>query len=506
MSTLLLVNLIGCVVAVVLFVQTQHDYKVSQSFAGVPPRIYEVGAAAFVFLIAFLLSGIVLKKGAVSQPPSGFLRTLSAAVIIGATICGSQIVVGAIATGSYDVQSLGPSVLPEFDAPLQAGFWTFDFVQSPASDLPLAVSCGNSNTCVTFGFGYFDSTETQFPEATITTNDGRTWKSRFFSPGIEEPFESTVSALVCSGSVCLGPTSVGDTFDVMTIAPDGTPSVVLTHRQDVQRLDNQSFSCPTSSWCAGIDLGDVTYGEPAHAPGIITTSNGGRSWTEFPLPTSIVPAGDDIQYGVLSCPSISRCVMDGTLGLQGAQVSARAREFNGTLFLAFTTGGGKTWSKSSTPAMVASLTDLTCVSVTRCLAFEPTSSTQPGSLLPTEMIESTDGGAVWTKKSTNLNLTGQSAFRNLACGDPEHCVLVAGDEQLLRSSDGGAEWTTGTVTPLEPGDAVSAFAVDCGSADFCVATGMESNRSPLQTPVIIVTHDGGSSWTSEPIPVPQSAP
>jgi hypothetical protein len=179
------------------------------------------------------------------------LRLLPGAVLVAAVICGTQIVVGSVDTGSYvQLSPVGQGVLPAFDMPLQTGFWTFDFVQHPASELPVRVSCGSLDSCAVLGDGYFNSVNVLLPEATITTNAGQNWKSWLF-PVSTVPFYPFISSLVCTGSVCLGPTGVGDAFAVMTISADGIPSVAFSHASAVGHLGYlfRRLSClpPTTS-------------------------------------------------------------------------------------------------------------------------------------------------------------------------------------------------------------------------------------------------------------------
>jgi photosystem II stability/assembly factor-like uncharacterized protein len=199
--------------------------------------------------------------------------------------------------------------------------------------------------------------------------------------------------------------------------------------------------------------------------------------------------------------------MDGNLiAAPGATVSGRARQLSGTWFLAITHDGGKTWSSSSTPGNLTGMTQLTCTDSSQCLAFARTGTAQSATGFPTEMIVSSDGGATWTEKPTNLVLNGTSSPGRLVCGGQEHCLLFSVVPGMMQSWDGGGTWIPARLTPFKPGGRVGVVAAGCASAQFCVAAGLEADGPGPATPVLIVTRDGGSSWKVEPLPVPQTLP
>jgi len=150
----------------------------------------------------------------------------------------------------------------------------------------------------------------------------------------------------------------------------------------------------------------------------------------------------------------------------------------------------------------SSLSGISCPSASVCFAVGSNSS---GNAL---VEQTTDAGGQWVPDTTGVTGLGLNA---ISCADPDHCVAVGGESlggiispsnAVLVTSDGGKTWEASTV-PSVDGYLTS---VSCPDAEHCWAT---SAVGIVGTSTVIVTADGGASWTdlnwsAPPLPGSQS--
>jgi hypothetical protein len=127
--------------------------------------------------------------------------------------------------------------------------------------------------------------------------------------------------------------------------------------------------------------------------------------------------------------------------------------------------------------------------------------------------------SVW-RLTANLNGSGfqastdtPDAISYVTCMDARTCFLSAvygldfgGQGALYVSHDGGYHWAQ---VPLPAGLATTTN-VSCAGSGFCAAgaglldmkTGDPLAGKPLRDPELLVTTDGGATWSTEPVPLP----
>jgi hypothetical protein len=501
LAAIAMVNLVGCVIAAKLFVDTQHFYRASRLFSSEPTIGYVTGISALVLLTVCVLCVVwLVKRGSAKT-----LRLLPAALGVAAVICVAQIGVEWSPSSNTLGSPSGPG-LPAFDGPLRAGFWSVNYVQHPASAIAYAASCGSPTTCAIFGSGFSDNNHQELPELTVSNDGGTSWKSWVF--GSSAPFEVGVDTSVCSGSVCEGPASIRDGFGYMDINADGEPSAVISRNRSTNLLGIGTLSCPSPGWCGGIFTGSNST--PSGIAAFLTVTDKGAMWKETAIPPTLVPPGEFLSLGStgLDCGAIGHCVLSGTrLVLPGESPSPAARRLVGTAVIAITSDGGKSWSKARIPGSATSIYRLVCPDSTHCTALAGSAPPSAnGANPPTEMISSEDGGLSWSKMTTNLNF-GHLGLKGFFCGDSQHCILLSANEGQLYTQNAGRTWKSSSYENVPIGFQMVVFSGACATGQFCVLTGGAiPSGLGVATPILLVTHNGGASWSVQRLPVPRLVP
>ena len=260
-----------------------------------------------------------------------------------------------------------------------------------------------------------------------------------------------------------------------------------------------SMTCPTADTCM---LLGGTSGAASNSQIMFTTTDGGQSWTTLPL-----PGGTGDAAMLLSCATALDCDslqnVPGPAGLGGVRYISNV-----------TTDGGHTWSASAMPGTFRGYA-LECSSPALCIAAgsEPTSyritdPTTQGD--PAAVLYSSDGGVTWTRGSVPA---GGDVIGSMSCADPSHCMAVditlgtARSSGVLTSANGGQTWSASPSRNLAQLNLESISCPtdsDCWVSGSTLPTGGDENAD-LQG-VILSTHDGGQTWTSEQVPTDQGVP
>jgi photosystem II stability/assembly factor-like uncharacterized protein len=187
------------------------------------------------------------------------------------------------------------------------------------------------------------------------------------------------------------------------------------------------ISCPTALVCVAV--GDQTG--DGFAPIILTTADGGGTWTDAVAPAT-VPLLD------VDCPSALVCFASGF----------SAGMFGGTILASV--NGGASWVKQISPTPF-DVYGVSCTSVTYCVAVD-----NGGGSLRT----STGGNPSWTYDPTSL-AEGVGSMNKVSCLlgaglEPEQsstCFAVGYQATTGRSTDGGVTWTSQNLSaPVDPLD------------------------------------------------------
>jgi photosystem II stability/assembly factor-like uncharacterized protein len=105
---------------------------------------------------------------------------------------------------------------------------------------------------------------------------------------------------------------------------------------------------------------------------------------------------------------------------------------------------------------------------------------------------SVDGGDSWSNESLPA---GSPPLDAIACADSTHCVAV-GQGATAATSDGGTTWDLAAV----PVANTTMIGVTCLSTQTCLAAGVTSEQAGPYAGVILISTNGGLSWTSSTLP------
>ncbi len=161
--------------------------------------------------------------------------------------------------------------------------------------------------------------------------------------------------------------------------------------------------------------------------------------------------------------------------------------------------GGSPWLghfvTAALPSPVNALTDVTCVTSTRCWAV---GSTVGGSGAPNgaALITTANGGVTWTGQAIPPQVGYLSA---IACSDQRHCIAVGqaaqnsnGQAASIATSNGGATWTL--LAP--PAGVLDITTVTCRAGRRCLAIGTTAGGSTA-----LATTSSASGWIERgPLP------
>jgi photosystem II stability/assembly factor-like uncharacterized protein len=182
--------------------------------------------------------------------------------------------------------------------------------------------------------------------------------------------------------------------------------------------------------------------------------------------------------------------------------------------LARTTDGARTWTEV-TPAAARPMLSAADVSA----ALDPvnsqraylavTAATQDSITAPspTAVFVTTDGGATWTESAP---LTVAGAVVQLTFADAEHGWLLldvgtgpSGEPLpwLYRTTDGGHHWSV-AATAAPPGNGGPNDMCQGLAISFPTATTGWLTFGCRSGNYVVVSHDGGSTWATQPLPLP----
>lgn len=253
-----------------------------------------------------------------------------------------------------------------------------------------------------------------------------------------------------------------------------------------------ALSCNSVASCAA---GALDRGRPV----LVITADGGHSWTIDPL-----PAGDG-QIFQLSCPTATTC---GALAAASASLPPGQQYYSGVKFLATTDGGGN-FAASAFPAG-ESMQYVSCPTTSHCVAIGV--HNHSNDMTKGVVATSADGGARW-KPGVLPPGMGLGPFPQVGCVDAGHCTMLAfagNRSSVAVSADGGRTWAERPVPASVPGPFLSQIA--CPTDTTCYAAGEENvpqhfaNSFSASSAMVLITHDGGLSWTRVTFPAPSRLP
>ncbi len=241
------------------------------------------------------------------------------------------------------------------------------------------------------------------------------------------------------------------------------------------------ISCPTAETCFALSLGP-------HGASVLSTQNGGSSWTKRALPVPRAPYGIDL--GNIVCqPNTTVCIATGDT----------AENTSGSVAQAFvlSTSNGTSWSEHSVPD-VGRIGSLSCPTALICVGGASGLDVEdPGFLVGTK-----NGGATWQTATALRFFAGLS----VTCGSPTTC-FAAGTFLRNRSNYGGMIETQNSGETWQPISALhqsgisTVDSLSCHSATNCIALGTGFNKSGQEDGQIFVTTSGWVTWSSHSVAV-----
>ena len=337
-----------------------------------------------------------------------------------------------------------------------------------------STSCPTTNVCV--GVGQEGVTATQ--------NGGSTWTQMLFVP-----LNSTATSnLACTSNMaCVwapGDETVYWTTDQgSSWQPKSLPTSVTflnggSPQTDGPIIGVYALACGDSQHCA-IAVNAASPDTNGTDPMVLTTANGGTSWTEQWAYTS---------WYSLTVTSIA-CPPSGTWCLWLGQ---------GYTSHPFATGGyvpypGGSVSGLTVPSNGAvGWNSLACPGSSTCTAAGLDGSNN------VVVAKTTNGGSSWAAQTPASGFPS-GTIPQISCGSTSACIVVGGSAaSVMQTTNGGSSWSMVTTMPTGS----SPTEISCGDATHCVARGNVTGQGI----VFISTTNGGSSWTTTAAPTPSTTP
>jgi Tol biopolymer transport system component/photosystem II stability/assembly factor-like uncharacterized protein len=318
--------------------------------------------------------------------------------------------------------------------------------------------------------------------------------SSLFAPSALQPASGTDRGLFKSTSNgntwALSRSGLNNSYvNALAIAPSNPAIVYLGSHGGVAKSVNSGANWASTGTIAGGNVQglavdptnpNIVYAGTAY--GVFKSTNGGTSWTAvnngltFPLPTG----------GPL--PAVVRA-----LAIDRNNPNIVYAAANGSMFK--TTDGGASWTQIN-----AGLTNFGM----RAVVIDPSNSSTIYSVSNTRVNKSTNGGTNWSQIVTGLPTV--NTYRALAIDPASPATLyVGGGSGIFKTTNGGSSWSAVNNNLLLPYtdnvgrlpfvvtlavDPITPTTVYAGAANGAVG-----NAYPLTA--ILKTTDGGANWTAQ---------
>jgi hypothetical protein len=267
--------------------------------------------------------------------------------------------------------------------------------------------------------------------------------------------------------------------------PGWNTSSALGPLPTAQQFTTQ-LTCPTSATCYTAGTYDSSSDQNSQSE-ISVTHDAGSSWN-----VSLSPRDGTYFFG-FTCPTQTTCMVAGIVPNSASPPSMYE-----------TTNGGGSWTSHFIPGRSVSPVLLSCSSTSSCVALEyvPGTGARNGR---TAAYFTSDDGSTWASAHLPPNFVPSASTESLQCFAEGRCIVTGttphgsrgqGLAAALYSTNGGATWTSSNVPTLS----ATVGIMSCASDTQC--TSLESADDPAGfqfTSGVLVSDDGGQSWTLEPI-------
>jgi photosystem II stability/assembly factor-like uncharacterized protein len=367
--------------------------------------------------------------------------------------------------------------------------WT-DVATAPGNNKPLTqVTCPSSSTCYAVGDrgNAMKSTDGGLTWSWLNTTDGNPLYG-LSCPTTEVCYATDIYAHVVK-------TTNGGATWTWQQTPITTPGVQVPGSGGPNPFAGSlAISCPTTQTCVASGFYVVPGGQtiPSTDPPLITTANGGTTWT---LQTSGAGAGNYLHSisclaNTTTCWAVGRggrIVTTTDLTTWTAQPSNTTSLLNSVLCLSTTfcvavgqngtvdLYNGTAWTATTGNGGTGTLADVDCDGNLVCYA----TGKQGVTLL------STTGGTSWTVKAgggTTQQMNG------ISCPSDGTCYAAGNGGTILRTTNGGQTWS-----PATSGTTSNLNGIACTSATACVTVGaVAAGAATVRTTTDGTTWNGGS--------------
>ncbi len=346
--------------------------------------------------------------------------------------------------------------------------WTLVHESKLQGSTIMTITCPSSSECIAVGYVQSTTPETISPVVWRTTDTGATWT--------QEQLSSPASSYI--------------------------------------ELD--AISCSSTADC--VTVGGNGIGSSGSPTAIYTTTDGGITWTQEPVPVDVVDVSG------VSCPSATTCYASGTYFTSSAGSKPVVIESQ---------DGGSSWNVVFTSGSVVYgwLSRISCTSTTTCTAvgIQATidySTTPIQEQIGGYSITTSNAGASWSSSliaSGSYNLsTGTAAVApmpmDISCTTPSNCTTDGFTAYVSVTSSGATistitpfsyettnqaqSWTKSVLPSLPSGTNGGLLGISCAGLS-CIATGDTIDTSnQISSPLLYQSQDMGASFVQEYLPTP----
>ncbi len=385
------------------------------------------------------------------RPSRCALRPRRWLVSAGAIVASASLVVGGLALAGLVGQ--GGATSWELVSTLNPA-WA-ELPGSLSLELGVSLTCTSATTCFASGPG---------PNGAVyvTRNGGHSWHPLALpgqpTSGVQCTRPSTCVVLSArelpappNFSWFMSETSDGGRTWSSTRAPSAINVAILMPSLTTGasfREGRTDVSCATAASCV-IVADSVRPTVPSVA---LFTRDAGQTWSVAKLPRGFVP-------GQIQCFARGECLSTGS-----------ERDAIAAIYSA---NGGATWSAGRIPALSGAIDDLSCPSLSYCIAVPVPFTAAPKT---SSVLVSSDGGQSWSLKA-GPRLPAGGALSSLSCSAGTSCWAMGDNWPMVIPFGGGpiggfaagtiagGHWSSATLPPTVQGTE----AVSCPSIGTCFA-------------------------------------
>ena len=286
------------------------------------------------------------------------------------------------------------------------------------------------------------------------------------------------------------------------VALAASPSPMSWQSATVQTLPGaesaaiHGITCASSTTCAAV--GNITTAAGFQQGAALVTDTAGSSWTPALLAGTAASSFEGTNYFGADCAALN-CVAVGTTSYSQNAVAT-------------STDGGASWTALGTVPQPSPVQDnlaaVSCATYADCVAVGSDLGTT-GSIGHFQILVSTSGGATWAPIKGLPQPSADNLLTGVSCVDSA-CVAVGYTQSLsgqvnnavLVSTNGGQAWSLSANVPQPSGSSQWLSGVSCVSNTQCVAVGYETDSAGYNLNQVLVSNDGGQSWTLASVPHP----